>query len=289
MKPAASAMEFRERRYTCQDGLSLYFRDYGDAASPLTPVVCLPGLTRNSKDFGALAQRLSGSRRVLCPDFRGRGRSQYDDDWRRYHPRSYVDDLRHLMVVNNIHRAVFVGTSMGGLVAAGLAVAAPTLVAGVVLNDVGPVIEPAGLGKIVEYVRNTRVQPGWEAAARHLKETFPDRPASSDSEWLAIAQGTYREADDGQLHVDWDPDLVKLLLAVGAVETDLWPLFGALENIPTVAIRGVLSDVLSAETLAGLQALLPSMTAVTIDDVGHAPSLSETEAITAIEGLLARV
>jgi pimeloyl-ACP methyl ester carboxylesterase len=289
MIPAAGAMEFRERRYTCQDGLSLYFRDYGDAASPLAPVVCLPGLTRNSKDFGALARRLSVSRRVLCPDYRGRGRSQYDTEWRRYHPRSYIDDVRHLMVVNNVHRAVFVGTSMGGIVAAGLAVAAPTLVAGVILNDVGPVIETDGIGKIVDYVRDTRVQPGWDAAVRHLKETFPDRPATSDSEWLAIAQATYRETDDGTLRVDWDPDLVKPLRAAGAIEIDLWPIFGALRHIPTVAIRGALSDVLSAETLTGLQSFLPSMAAITIDGVGHAPSLAEPEALLAIDELLARV
>jgi pimeloyl-ACP methyl ester carboxylesterase len=280
---------YTERRFTCQDGLGLYFRDYGDTTSSAMPVVCLAGLTRNGKDFDGLARRLAPTRRVLSPDYRGRGRSNFDANWRRYHPRTYVDDLRHLLVVNNIHEAVLVGTSMGGIVAAGLAVGAPTLVAGVVLNDVGPTLDPKGIQNIVDYVRDTRTQPNWKAAVRHLKDTFPDRPAMSDDGWLAIARATYQEQDDGTLHVDWDPNLVKPMLELGTETLDLWPLFGALGDVPTVVIRGARSDVLSGETLAAMKERWPAMTTVTIDGVGHAPSLREPAAVSAIDDLLARV
>ena len=129
---------YREATVSAQDGLALYYRDYGDALASKTPVLCLPGLTRNSADFAELAARLSRGRRVLCPDYRGRGRSAYDSNWRNYDPYVYINDISHLLAATGIGRAVIVGTSMGGLLAMGLAVLRPTLVAGAVLNDIGP-------------------------------------------------------------------------------------------------------------------------------------------------------
>jgi pimeloyl-ACP methyl ester carboxylesterase len=138
-------------------------------------------------------------------------------------------------------------------------------------------------------VRDSRRQPDWEAAVRHIKGTFPDLPADSDADWREIAEATYREGDDGRLRVDWDPALVKPLLAARVEDLDLWPLFGALRECPVVTIRGALSAVLGAETLARMKELLPNMTAVTIGEVGHAPSLAEPAATVAIDDLLARV
>nr|WP_300500421.1 alpha/beta fold hydrolase [uncultured Rhodococcus sp.] len=144
---------YRERWLTAQDGLKLYFRDYqppggvtgGGPAASATPVLCLPGVSRNSKDFAPLAQRLSQGRRVICPDYRGRGRSQYDPDWSHYHPPVYVDDIRHLLCALGVHRVHVIGTSLGGILAMVMAVAMPGTVAGAVLNDIGPEIEISGL------------------------------------------------------------------------------------------------------------------------------------------------
>src|SRR5262249_34199486 len=135
-----------------QDGLRLYFRDYGDPASERTPVLCLTGLTRNSADFHEVALRVAGERRVLAPDYRGRGRSAYDPDWRNYEPRIYVNDAAHLLAATGVERAVVIGTSLGGLLAMGLSVLRPTMVAGIVLNDIGPGLVGSGLARIMDYV-----------------------------------------------------------------------------------------------------------------------------------------
>src|SRR5689334_21399825 len=155
---------YREGRVSVQDGLALYYRDYGDRLAGRTPMLCLSGLTRNSADFAALAERLSGDRRVICPDYRGRGRSAYDRDWRNYDPYVYISDISHLLTATGIGRAVIVGTSMGGLLAMGLAVLRPTLVAGVVLNDIGPDVASPGLARILQYVGVDYPQSDWDTA-----------------------------------------------------------------------------------------------------------------------------
>ncbi|MCB1150335.1 alpha/beta hydrolase, partial [bacterium] len=193
---------YRERRYLCGDGLSLYYRDYGNPAGAKTPVLCLAGLTRNSKDFHGLAHRLSKDRRVLCPDYRGRGRSDYDPDWTRYHPRTYVDDVRHLLVAAGVHEVIVIGTSMGGIIAAALAVVIPGALRAVVLNDVGPDIDSEGLDRIVAYLRDTKPLPDWDAAAAHLKATLPHMPARNPAQWRMLAEGTYRQCEDGLLRAD---------------------------------------------------------------------------------------
>lgn len=279
---------FRERRYSAQDGLSLYFRDYGDPLAAGIPVICLTGLTRNSKDYANLAARLSARRRVICPDYRGRGRSGYDSDWRNYQPPVYLTDLRHLLAVTGIHRAMFVGTSLGGLIAAAMSLAAPGAVAGVVMNDTGPVLEREGIAHIISYIAEDRPQPDWNAAAGHLRTLFPNLSLQDHGEWLRMAHNTYREGDDGKLHFDWDVNLVKPLLRMREMP-DLWPLFRALHRIPAVAIRGALSNVLSEATFARMQAEKPDLMRVTIPAVGHAPTLDEPAAAAAIDALLARL
>ncbi len=136
----------RECRYTSGDGLRLFYRAYGPADSAALPVLCLPGLTRHSGDFAGLATRLAAAgRRVVCPDLRGRGRSEYARDWRTYDPAYYLDDIRALLALEQIGRAVIVGTSMGGLLAMAMGVAMPSVLAGIVINDVGPDIRnPTG-------------------------------------------------------------------------------------------------------------------------------------------------
>ncbi len=279
---------YRERAYAAEDGLRLYYRDYGDPHSAATAVLCLPGLTRNSKDFHDLALWMSRERRVLCPDYRGRGRSQYDPRWRRYRPATYINDLRHLLAVANLHRVVVIGTSLGGILAASMAVAMPCALAGAVLNDIGPVVERAGISRIIEFIGDERPQPDWDAAARYLRDTLPFLPADDDEGWLEIAHGTYRDCDDGLLRFDWDPALVKSLLGSEGNMGELWPLFGALGDRPTLALRGEFSDVLSAHTFEQMADRMPGLVCITVPGVGHVPGLKETATREAIGALLAR-
>ncbi|MFO0995211.1 MAG: alpha/beta hydrolase [Alphaproteobacteria bacterium] len=276
---------FRERRYRSQDDLALYVREYGDALSPGIPVVCLGGLTRNSKDFHLLATHLSTKRRVVCPDYRGRGQSAYDPDWRHYAPATYLSDIRDLLALAQIHRAVFIGTSMGGLLAAAMAIAAPAAVAGVVLNDTGPELDREGIGRIMRYIAVDRPQPGWEEAKSHLRTLLPNLSLSSDADWQRMAENTYRMGSDGMLHFDWDVRIAKPLVE-GPALPDLWPVFRALKRTPTVAIRGGASDVLSAAAFDRMAQEKPDLVRLTLPGIGHAPSLDEPASRAVIDAFL---
>lgn len=279
--------DFRERRYLAQDGLSLYYRDYGDPLSTAIPVLCLPGLTRSSRDFHRLASRLAGGRRVICPDYRGRGLSDYDPDPANYNPMVHINDVRHLMTVAGLHRAVMIGTSFGGLLTMGLALAAPPAIAAVVLNDVGPEVAASGLERIMAYVGQDNPQPDWPSAAAEMKRMFPNLSCETEEEWLAGARGTWREGDDGMLHYDWD---VRLAQAIGKARQDFdpWSLFRALRGTPVLAFRGGISDVLSPETFEHMQSEHPGLKAVTVPGVGHPLSLSEPQAVEALDEFLDR-
>lgn len=281
-------MAWRDGTVSAQDGKRLYFRDYGPRFGGAVPVVCLGGLTRTSHDFHRVASRLAATRRVICPDYRGRGRSDRDRNWRNYAPPQLLLDLSALLTALGLDGGVAViGTSFGGLLAMALAVARPTVVKGVVLNDVGPEIENHGLARIKSYVCRDRPQPDWNCAVAELKRMSPDLEMGSPEGWLDFARGTWRRGDDGLLHFDFDIRLAKTLKA-GPIP-DLWPLFKALRSVPVAAIRGGQSDVLSAATLAHMQAVHPDMIAVTIDGVGHAPHLDEPASREAIDALLARL
>ena len=280
---------FAERRISAGDGLSLYVRDYGDGGSAKTPVLCLGGLTRNSKDYHQLARRLAPTRRVIAPDYRGRGRSDYDTDWRNYQPATYLDDIRHILIALGVHRVVVVGTSMGGLLAAGMTAAMPTVLEGVVLNDVGPVVERTGLEPIIDYMRGPATFPDWAAATERLRRTFPDFPAETDDQWRAIAGATYRQEADGRVRFDWDPALVKPLERDTAARYDFWPLFRGLVRLPALVLRGETSTILGAELMAEMAAALPRLETVTVPGVGHGPSLNEDEAREALDGFFRRV
>jgi len=281
------AVAYQERQIAAQDGLRLYFRDYGDPLFPGTPIVCLTGLTRNSKDYHRLAARLSAARRVLCLDYRGRGRSEYAADWRRYRSEVVLGDVIHLLAANNLHRVIVCGTSYGGLLAMGLAAAMPNMIAGAILNDIGPEIDGAGQSRILGYVGRDHPQPDWNAAVKWLRANFPSLSHRTDAEWRRFAEATYREAEDGLLHCDWDPALAEPLVRDRDQPRDFWHLFRALGRRPVLALRGGLSDVLSPETLARMAAAKPDLIQITLPGVGHTPSLGEPEAELAIDGFLA--
>jgi pimeloyl-ACP methyl ester carboxylesterase len=279
---------FRERRLSAQDGLSLYYRDYGDPLSPRLPMLCLTGLTRNSADFADLADRHAAERRVLCLDYRGRGRSAYDSDWRNYDPRIYVSDIVQLLAANDVHRAVVVGTSLGGVLTMALAVLKPTALAAAVLNDIGPDVVPGGLVRIMAYIGTDHPQPDWPSAAQYLQKLLPTMSIRGEAGWLKMAKATFREGDDGLLHFDWDVKLAKPMLAQAASTPDLWPYFAALRPIPTLVLRGVLSDVLSAETFERMARIKPDLERVSVPNSGHTPTLNEPEAAAAIDAFIRR-
>ncbi len=284
---AQGAAAYRERRFSAQDGLSLYFRDWGDPISPGTPVLCLPGLARNCQDFDDLARRLAGQRRVICLDYRGRGRSDYDRDWTNYAPRVYLRDALDLLTAIDVHRVAVIGTSLGGFLAMAMAVARPTALAGVVLNDVGPEIHGASLGKLIEYVATYRPQPDWDSAAAFLKENFKRVGLTADDDWMKIARKTFREGADGVLRYDFDPNIAKNLAGAAEAVRSQWPLFRALAHVPTLAFRGADSDILGADTFAHMAAEKPDLISITVANRGHAPLLDEPECTGAIDDFLA--
>src|SRR5919197_5435160 len=279
---------FRERHISAQDGLQLYWRDYGSALSPRLPVLCLSGLTRNSRDFTELAERLSLTRRVLCPDYRGRGFSARDPNWRNYEARTYLNDVLHVLTAADVHRAVVIGTSLGGLLAMALAVLRPTSVAAIVLNDIGPEITPGGLERILAYIGTNRPQPDWDTAVAYLRHAIPHLALPTETAWRRLARGTYREGADGLLHFDWDTALVKPLLRGRGYVQDLWPLFHAVRTIPALAFRGERSDVLSAEAFERMGEAKPDMIRVTVPGAAHAPALDDPVCERSLDEFLGR-
>jgi len=285
--PAPPQTGFREGFFTAHDGLRLYYRDYGPHDSKRATVLCLAGLARNSRDFHGLALRLSASRRVLSFDYRGRGRSDYDPDWRHYEPRTYVDDARHLMAATNTHHIVAIGTSMGGLIALGLALVAASSVRAIVMNDVGPDIQSAGFERIKGYIAKFPPQPDWERAAKEMRRNFPMLSIKSDAGWLKFAYATYRADPDGMLRADWDPAIAKPFGRRADMSFDLWALYRAASRIPVLALRGGNSDILSEETFRRMKSKKPDLVQVVIPDTGHTPTLGEPDAVKAIDVFLA--
>lgn len=282
--------DFADRFWTSRDGLRLHYRDYpGREDRP--PVLCLPGLTRNARDFEALAGRLAGGWRVLCLDMRGRGDSAYAKDSASYNPLQYADDLDALFEEAGLTRVVAVGTSLGGLLIMIEAMRKADRLAGVVLNDIGPVIEAAGIERIRGYVGQGRSFPTWMHAARALEESqgaaFPDMQIS---DWLVIAKRCMVLGSNERIVFDYDMKIAEPLSRPGGeAGVDLWPGLDALSGKPVLLLRGELSDILSAETHRRMVERLPEAEAVTVPRVGHAPTLDEPEAVAAIERLLARV
>jgi pimeloyl-ACP methyl ester carboxylesterase len=282
---------WHDRFFASGDGLRLHYRDYPArapaGARPRAPVLCLPGLTRNSRDFESLATHLALRRRVLSPDLRGRGRSQYDPEWRNYHPGTYVADLGLLLAAAEVGQVVVIGTSLGGLLAMLLAASRPRSLCGVVLNDIGPEVAAEGIARISGYVGRAAPVPTWEAAAAQVRAineaAFPDL---TDAEWLAFARRTCREAD-GAIRVDMDPRIGDAVRAAPAgAAPDLWPVYAALGPVPVLAIRGELSDVLSAATFDRMLREKPDLQRLVVARRGHAPSLDEPECRAAIDAFL---
>ncbi len=279
-------MTYLERRLITEDGLSLYFRDYGDAASVATPVLCLAGLFRNSRDFDSIACRLASKRRVLCPDLRGRGCSDFDSNWNNYQPATYLSDITQLLSRADIHQVVVVGTSFGGLLALALGTFMPLKIAGLVLNDVGPEIEPGKFNEVLDYIAVDHPQPDWESAAKEIRKQIPGALFQTEALFRTMVYNTYREGDDGLLHFDWDVNIAKPLMGAPNVNPNLWHCLLRLHPIPLLTFRGEVSDVFSEECFLRIGQEYPGTHLVTVPETGHAPTLSEPECIAALDAFL---
>ena len=273
--------DYRERLVSAQDGAQLYVRDYGDPLSARVPLLCLAGISRNSKDYHALALRHASRRRVICPDYRGRGRSDWSRDWRQYAPPVTLGDIIQIMAALDLGRVVIVGTSFGGLLSMALNALKPGAVAGVVLNDIGPAVG-AGSGGIMERIGRDQPQPDLASAARYLSREFPHLSYRTDAEWLDFAERTYRRGEDGVWHHDWDPDIARPFQAGDTAGMDLWALFNGFVAVPALVVRGGISDLLTEEGLGRMVEAKPDLITVTVPGVGHTPHLGEPE----VQGVL---
>lgn len=282
--------DYSDGFWQSRDGLKLHYRDY-PGRSDRPPLICLHGLTRNARDFANLAARLSGEWRVICPEMRGRGDSAYAKDATTYVPAQYVEDLKELIDQAEIGRFVAIGTSLGGLVTMLAALQMPEKITGAALNDIGPLLEPQGLRRIATYVGQGRTFPTWMHAARAMEEAH--RAAYPDfqiADWLAMAKRLMTLTSNGRIVFDYDMKIAEPFIGMEPDEQpDMWPCVDALAGRPILLLRGGLSDLLSDATLQRMKRQLPEAEAVTIERVGHAPTLDEPEAIAAIDRLLARI
>ena len=275
--------------FESHDGLKLYYRDFA-SQRPGTPVLCLPGLTRNSRDFEDLANYLSDRRRVLTCDFRGRGYSEYDERWENYHPLTYVQDTWTLLDHLGIDEVIAIGTSLGGLCAMVMASTQGERVAGVVMNDVGPEINPAGIARVRRYMGRVPPVTTWDEAAEQSKETYGEwLPGLTDEDWKKMAWRAYREDEKGVPYLDRDPNIGEAVRKIGAHKGDPWVLFDSLRDKPVTLLWGVMSDILTKDIIDKMTARKPDLNVVAVPNRGHAPLLDEPECIAAIDAFLEQV
>jgi pimeloyl-ACP methyl ester carboxylesterase len=279
---------------TSHDGLKLHVCAYGPRPAASMPVVCLPGLARTGADFEVLAMALAGDRKrpryVVTMDYRGRGLSDYDRNPFNYNFAIELADVQAVLTALDIGPAVFVGTSRGGILSMLLASARPTVIAGVVLNDIGPVIEVQGLARIKSYVGNLPEPKSFSDGAKILRRVFAAQfPKLSDDDWDAFSRRAFKE-QDGRLRPTYDVRIARTLQGIdlGRPFPSLWVEFDALAGVPAMVIRGANSDLLSPATVAAMRARRPDLDAIEVPDQGHAPVLVEPETIAHIGLFIAR-
>ncbi|MES2020836.1 MAG: alpha/beta hydrolase [Pseudomonadota bacterium] len=281
---------YENRYWWSNDGVRLHYRDYpGSADRP--PILCLPGLTRNARDYDELARRLSPQWRVIAVDLRGRGESGYAKDPMSYVPLTYVQDIEGLLGELAVPRYIAIGTSLGGIVTMLLAGTARETLAGAVLNDVGPEISPEGLSRIRSYVGKSNTWPTWVHAARAVAEANADVfPTYQLEDWLAMAKRLYRLNSAGRIVLDYDMKIAEPFRVPGnEAGPDMWRALDRLKTVPTLIVRGGKSDILAAATAERMKAALDQAELVTLPDIGHAPTLNEPAAVAGIDRLLARI
>ena len=269
-------------RITATDGFSLVAREWADGDSAL-PLLCLPGLVRTSGDFADLAARHGSQRRVISLDYAGRGESGRARDVARYGPEACLRDVLDVCAALHIPHAIAIGTSFGGLLSMGLAVARPGLIRGVVLNDIGPEVASGGAAIIRDFVATDPALPSEQACVDWLRARLPPLSLTTDQDWLGMAALTYARGADGRFHPIWDTRIATLL---DKPTRDLWPLFGALAGVPLLLAWGAVSTVLLPDTVARMRAARPDLTVVAVPGIGHAPTLAEAPVAEALNRFL---
>jgi pimeloyl-ACP methyl ester carboxylesterase len=281
---------YTEITWQSQDDLRLYARVYAGPAGGAPTVLCLHGLTRNSRDFEDLAPHLARRHRVIVPDLRGRGFSARDPHLQNYQPGIYMADILALLASVDAPRVAVIGTSLGGMLAMMLSVSHPARIAGIVLNDVGPEIDPAGVERIKQYAGRLPPARTWDDAVAQTRTVYGDAwPGLAPNRWAALARRGYREDAASIIEVDADPKIGEALRAAPAAALDLWPLWKALGGVPILAIRGALSDILSAVTFARMKSEKPDMQSLEVAHRGHVPLLDEPECMAAMDAFLSAI
>ncbi len=271
---------FSEVIYDAPDKLTLYARVYQPASETENlPLICLPGLTRNSRDFHELALILAthpdNPRKVVTFDYRGRGQSAYDPEWKNYNIRVEAGDVLAGLKALDIDEAVFLGTSRGGFIIHVLAVIAPQILKGVILNDIGPEIVSKGLQQISDYLSKSQSPRDWQQAANLQKAVHSEAfPALGDADWDRFARAIYR-GDNGTIRSDYDPNLLKTLEGIdfSAKLPDLWAQFELLKALPLLVIRGENTTLLAQETVDEMMRRHPTLQFIHVSGQGHAPLL----------------
>lgn len=264
--------------FTTSDGLSLYYTDEGAGL----PILCLAGLTRTTADFDYVTPHLAGNR-LIKMDYRGRGKSDFDAEWKNYTLPVECRDVLELLGHLGLEKVAILGTSRGGLNAMGLAMGARDRLLGVALNDIGPFIDPAGLEFIIGYLGRNPAAKTYADAAAAMPRVFPEFEGVPDNRWMAEARKHYVQTEDG-LKITYDPHLRDAVEAAGAqAAPDLWPYFDAMTGMPVACIRGANSNLLSAETLTEMQRRRPDMVTAVVPGRGHIPFLDEPEAVATLQ------
>ena len=279
--------------YTSNDGLKLYATSRGPSNAEMT-VLCMHGLTRNAKDFDPLIDAIGEERyRFISVDVRGRARSDRDPNPENYTPPVYVGDMATLLDQLGLRRVALIGTSMGGLMSMLMMKTMPDRISGVVLNDVGPKLEPAGLARIGGYVGEIAPLENWQVAADALAQTQGSAFPGKDTDfWMAFAKRTFRELEDGRVILDYDPaiaDSLKKIKAGAVTRFAMWRLFNAMKRAPLLVVRGEISDLFSAKTAGLMVKRHPDAKEIVVPNVGHAPILDEPEAVAGISAFLAKL
>jgi pimeloyl-ACP methyl ester carboxylesterase len=293
MPLTASTPEWVSHTLPARDGLRLHFREIAARDPAKAPVLCLPGLTRSTEDFDVVGRHIAATtgRRVLALDSRGRGGSEYDPDWKRYDLTVELDDMLGLLTALGVEGAVFFGTSRGGLLSLLTGVARPEVLRGVILNDIGPVLEARGLARIRGYVGKVPVPESFEAGARIIRDLFGTQFTNlAPEQWLHWAKRSWRE-QDGKLVARYDINIMRTIADLDLEQPmpDLWPMFETIKHVPLMVIRGALSELLSPATMQRMVREHPDAHAHVVPYEGHAPLLEDAPTLEAVEAFLARL
>jgi pimeloyl-ACP methyl ester carboxylesterase len=286
-----SRRDWSDQYWWSGDGVRLHARVYAgpEGAGTAPPVLCMPGLARNARDFELLAPHVARHRKTIVIEFRGRGESAYAKDPMTYVPLTYVQDVVALLDELGIDRFATIGTSLGGLVSMLMAATLPGRLVGAVLNDVGPELQTAGLERIRDYIGAGGSQPTWMHAARAYADlNGAIYPHFGIHDWLRLTKRTHRLTPEGRIVTDYDKQIAAPLRTPGGeAPFDLWPVYRALGDGPLLILRGELSDILARSAGEKMVAALPYARLVEVSGVGHAPTMDEPEAVAAIDAWLA--